>query len=106
MSGRLKRFDTLDRSGPTPSPSLPYLWHLMHCALVKTSLPFTASPFRPSFSVRNVNSSSYLYFEATGASPVTFGRTASLGNVCTNHLDQKPSSFFQSPSSADRKSVV
>src|SRR5262249_48953222 len=29
ISARLKRFDRAERSGPTPSPSLPTLWHLI-----------------------------------------------------------------------------
>ena len=51
----------------------------MHWAFVKTSLPFTASPVRPSPCVRKVSSSSYLYFETTGLSPVTFGSAAPSG---------------------------
>src|SRR6202165_5028329 len=94
MSGRLKRFDRAVSSGPTPSPSLPYLWHLMHWAFVNTSLPLTASPARPSPCVRKVNSSSYLYFETTGLSPTTLGSAGSFGNAWPNHFDHEPSSFF------------
>src|SRR5262249_49142270 len=35
MSARLKRLATVVRSGPIPSPSLPYLWHLRHWAFSK-----------------------------------------------------------------------
>ena len=53
----------------------------MHCALAKTSRPFTASPVFPSFSVRKDSNSSYLYFETTGLPPATSGSGASFGNV-------------------------
>ena len=33
MSARLKRRPTVDRSGPSPSPAVPCLWHWAHWAL-------------------------------------------------------------------------
>ena len=41
---RLKRLDSVVRSGPMPSPSLPYLWHLRHWAFSKTTRPRSRRP--------------------------------------------------------------
>src|SRR5262245_54223769 len=98
MSARLKRFDSVVRSGPRPSPSLPYLWHFRHWPFSKASLPLAASPFLPSFS-RNASSSSYLYFDST-LLLATPGSAFSLGKLCTYHLRHDSNSLFQSPFSA------
>src|SRR5262249_20294764 len=103
-SARLKRFETVVRSGPMPSPSLPYLWHLRPCPFSKTTLPRAASPFWPagSFS-RKASRSSNLYFDSGGLSSKAMGKAGSFGKVWTNHRAHDASSFFQSPSSAPKR---
>src|SRR5262245_42776626 len=82
MSARLNRLETVVRSGPTPSPSLPYLWHLMQLAFSKTTRPRAESPGAVS---RYRSRSSYLYLDPAGGRvrPVLSG--GSLGKVWLNH---------------------
>src|SRR5689334_23318506 len=103
MSARLKRLDSVVRSGPIPSPSLPNLWHLTHWAFSKTSRPLATSPLRPlgSFS-RKVSRSSNLYFDSAALAVATAGRVGSLGKAWPNQRDQDSNSDFQSPSSAPK----
>src|SRR5262245_39262241 len=98
-STRLKRLLRVVRSGPMPSPSLPYLWHLRQLAFSKTARPRVTSPIFPFGSLsRNASSSSNFHLDWRSAT-VTLGRTGSLGKFWVYQRDQAVSSVRQSPSS-------
>src|SRR5437879_930446 len=90
MSARLKRLETVVRSGPTPSPSLPYLWHLRQLAFSKTARPLTGSPRSLS---RCLTSSSNLYFDSAGVMAICVLSGGSLGKLWLNHSAHCSCSF-------------